>query len=438
MSSTETQNVTATKLRKIALISSGDPKKQFLSLMHHYNLASLKECFQELKRNKSPGIDGLTKEDYESNLDERLQNLLTRMKKMSYKPAPVRQVFIPKEGSRTEKRPLGINNVEDKIVMKMTQKILESIYEPLFLNGSYGFRKGRGCHDAIKDLREHLFKEKVQVVLDIDIKNFFGSIDHKILVEMIREKIKDTRFIRYIVRTLKAGILTGAELTVSDEGVVQGSPCSPVLANVFAHYVIDKWFEEIVKPRCKGKVALYRYSDDCVICCDEASDAPRILKALENRLKKFSLQLNLEKTKTVQFSKEGFHKGDKQQTFDFLGFTFYLAPTQNGIVTAKVKSAGKRMRAKLKKVKYWCKETVNRLPLHEIWKKFCIKMTGHIRYYGVTYNSKYVNKFLYKAIRILFRWLNRRSQKKSYTWEQFGMFIRQFPPPKVKIYHPLF
>jgi len=204
MSTTETQDITETKLRKIALISSNNPQKQFHSLMHHYNLASLKKCFKELGRNKSPGIDGM-KEDYEKNVDAKLQSLLTRMKSMSYRPAPVRQVFIPKEGSRIEKRPLGINNLEDKIFMKMTQKILESIYEPLFLNCSYGFRPGRGCHDAIKDLREHLFKAKVQVVIDVDIKNFFGTIDHKTLVEMIREKIKDTRFIRYLVRTLRSG-----------------------------------------------------------------------------------------------------------------------------------------------------------------------------------------------------------------------------------------
>jgi group II intron reverse transcriptase/maturase len=275
-------------------------------------------------------------------------------------------------------------------------------------------------------------------VIDVDIKNFFGTIDHKILVGMIREKIKDTRFIRYLVRTLKAGVLTGTDVIVSDEGVAQGSPCSPVLANIFAHNVIDKWFEEVVKPRCRGTVALHRYCDDCVICCSVSSDAPRIQTALENRLRKFGLQLNTEKTKTVQFSTAGYGRGEKQQTFDFLGFTFYIAPTRKGIVTTKVKTSGKRIRAKLKKVRLWCKQTVNRLPLHQIWKKFCIKMTGHIRYYGVSYNCKHVRNFLYQASRILFEWLNRRSQRKSYTWEQFGMFKKQFPAPEVKIYHRLF
>ena len=257
-------------------------------------------------------------------------------------------------------------------------------------------------------------------------------------MKLIQHKIKDTRFIRYLVRTLKAGVLTAGELKVSEEGVAQGSPCSPALANIFAHHVIDQWFEKVVKPRCRGRVGLFRYCDDNVICCEDPNDAQRILKALKNRLAKYKLQLNEEKTKLVRFSKEGFEAGIKQQTFDFLGFTFYLAPTRTGTITAKLKSSGKRMRLKLKKVKHWCKQTVNKQTLHNIWKKFCIKLTGHIRYYAVSFNTRYVSRFVQRAIKILFKWLNRRSQRKSYTWEQFNRFIRQFPTPRVRIYHPLF
>ena len=439
MSPTEVkETITETKLRKIAILSSSDSRKEFHSLMHHYNMESLKVCFKELGMKKSSGPDGVTKKEYRKDLDRNLRELLVRMRSMSYKPGPVRQVLIPKEGAKGKKRSLGISNFEDKIFMKMTQKLLESIYEPLFRDCSYGFRPGRGCHDAIKELRDYLFKTKVQMVIDVDIQNFFGSIDHNILMEFIQRKIKDTRFIRYLIRTLKAGVLTSGELKVSDEGVAQGSPCSPVLANIFAHYVIDEWFEEVVKQRCRGKVALFRYCDDNVICCENEIDARRILTALRNRLAKYKLELNEEKTKLIRFSKEGFRAGIKQQTFDFLGFTFYLAPTRTGITTAKVKSSGKRMRSKLKKVKIWCKQIVGREPMQHIWKKFCIKLAGHIRYYAVSFNTRYVSNFVDQAIQILFKCLNRRSQRKSYTWSQFRKFEQQFPPPKVKVYHPLF
>jgi len=214
--------------------------------MHLFNEDSLKEGFNELDEKKAVGADGIDKEKYRDNLDENLRNLVARMKRMAYRPGPVRQVLIPKAGSTTEKRPLGICNLEDKIVQKMMQKVLESIYEPQFFKCSYGFRRGIGCHDAIRDLHQHLFGKEIQTVIDIDLSNFFGSICHKEVVEILRLRIKDKTFIRYIVRMFKSGVLASGELTISDEGVTQGSPASPTIANVFAHYVIDEWFEEVV------------------------------------------------------------------------------------------------------------------------------------------------------------------------------------------------
>lgn len=258
MSPTEAQSTTETKLKRIAWLSACDPHKQFDCLMHHFNGESLEECFHQLDGRKAVGIDGLSKAEYAQRLDENLQDLVERMHRMAYRPEPVRQVRIPKEGQPGATRPLGISTLEDKIVQRMMHRVLESIYEPLFLDCSYGFRPGRSCHEAIRALHQHLFRYEVQTVIDVDLAGYFDSIDHRLLDSLLREKIRDERFLRYLHRMFKAGVLAEGEVTVSEEGVPQGSICSPILANIFAHEVIDTWIEELVKPRCRGRVALFR------------------------------------------------------------------------------------------------------------------------------------------------------------------------------------
>ncbi|MCP4430453.1 MAG: group II intron reverse transcriptase/maturase [Gammaproteobacteria bacterium] len=438
MESTEFQHTTTTKLTRIAQLSRRDRGKHFHCLMHHYNVDSLRECFQEQDGKRALGNDGISKEDYGEFLEENLTAVVQRMKTMSYRPGPVRQVLIPKEGSVGATRPLGISNFEDKLIQKMTRKILENIYEPLFLDCSFGFRPNRSCHDAIRSLGRHLLHNEVQTIIDIDLANFFGTIDHQMLVDMLGKKIKDQRFIRYINRMFKAGVLSDQELVVSDEGVPQGSICSPVLANVYAHYVLDTWFQSVVKKHCRGRVELFRYADDAVICCRHNKDAERIKVALIKRLAKFKLKLNESKTKLVAFSKAMRRKGIKQGVFDFLGFTFYLGRSRKGNVIPKVKTSGKRLSSKLKKVNQWARRVRNMARLPVIWETFCAKLAGHIRYFGMTFNARQVDKFLYQATRIIFKWLNRRSQKKSFNWEQFGRFLRLFPLPRVRIHHSLY
>ena len=438
LGSAETCLDTDTKLKRIAWLSANDPHKRFDSLMHHFNEASLAACFHELDGTKAVGIDEVTKAQYGEHLDANLQDLVARMKRMAYRPQPIRQALIPKEGQAGATRPLGISALEDKIVQKMMQKVLESIYEPLFLDCSYGFRPGRGCHDAIKALNQHLFHHDVEIVIDVDLANFFGTIDQQLLVDMLREKIADERLIRYLIRMFKAGVLADGELKLSDEGVVQGSICSPVLANVFAHYVIDTWFEDTVKYHCKGRVVLYRYADDAVICCQYAQDAIRIREALGKRLAKYHLQLNEQKTRLVAFSKQSQRRSHPQGAFDFLGFTFYWGRSRRGVIIPKLKTSGKRLRAKLKRVGEWAKRVRNVLPLKQIWALFRAKLRGHIQYYGVSHNGKALNEFVYQATRIMFRHLNRRSQRKSFTWEQFDRFRAVHPLPPVKIRHALY
>jgi RNA-directed DNA polymerase len=438
MGPSESCPITETKLRRIAWLSAREPKKVFHQLMHHFNEASLADCFHELDGCKAVGADGVTKAEYGERLDENIQDLTARMKRMAYRPGPVREVLIPKPEKPDATRPLGVSNLEDKIVQKMMQKVLEGIYEPIMLPCSYGFRRGKSCHDAVKALRQHLFDHEVEAVIDVDISNFFGTIDRHMLDKMLRQKIGDQRLIRYIHRMCLAGILRDDELEVDDEGVIQGSMCSPVLANIYAHYVIDVWFEDVVKKHCKGRVELFRYADDAVICCRHQSDAERIKRALVNRLAKYNLHLNEDKTRCVPFSKRQPSRERKQNTFDFLGFNFYWGRSIRGAVIPKVKTSPKRLCSKLKALTQWIKAVKDRMKLKAAWELFCAKLRGHYQYYGVSFNFAGINQFLHEAKRILFKWLNRRSQRRSFSWEKFQLFIARHPPPPVKIHHRLF
>ncbi|QNR80592.1 reverse transcriptase domain-containing protein [Piscirickettsia salmonis] len=393
----------------------------------------------ELNGKKALGVDGVTKEQYEENLIPNLLDLLDRMKRMAYIPGAVRLVLIPKEGRPGAMRPLGISNFEDKIIQKMTQKVLESIYDPIFLGNSYGFRPGKSCHNAIRALDYYLFSNRIESIIDVDLENYFGTIDHNLLIDMLETKIKDQRFIRYIIRMFKAGVLSKGELTMSDEGVPQGSVCSPIISNIFAHYVIDDWFEKVVKKHCQGKVEMFRYADDMVICCQFRNDAGRIKKALAKRLSKFRLKMNEDKTREIAFSKQDAARGIRQGAFDFLGFAFYLGVSVSGrAIIPKLKSSGKRLRSKLKKISEWMKKNRNKYPLRKLWEILCSKLKGHVQYYGVSFNADGVGLFLYKARRIFYKWVNRRSQRKSFNWGKFSLFVKRFPMPKAKVCHKFF
>ncbi len=281
------------------------------------------------------------------------------------------------------------------------------------------------------------FHKRISHVIDLDLENFFGSIDQEKLVAILKLKIKDERFLKYLVRMLKAGILRDNKLVESNVGTPQGSMTSPILANIFGHYCLDVWFENIVGPRCLGKVKLVRYCDDAIILCERKEDLSRVLKALKGRLDRFGLKLNEDKTRVVSFNRRLAGKV-KQETFNFLGFTFFIGKSRKGIHVPKVKTNTKTFSAKLKNVELWCRRNRDTAKLVVLWKVFCSKLQGHINYYCISYNTYKVKVFVQKARKIFLKWMNRRSQRRSMSWEKFLLFESSFPPPKVRASFRLF
>lgn len=433
MSKSKLSDQTETKLRRIAKLSSEDPCLKFKWLMPHFNVENLTGCFHGLDGRKAVGIDGKTKGEYGRELEENVESLIEKMKRMSYRPQPVREVLIPKANGSY--RPLGISGIEDKIVQSMTAKVLSGIYEPIFSNNSFGFRSGRSCHKAIKSVRNYLMLNKCEVVLDVDLENFFGQIDHQKLLEILAIKIEDKTFLRYISRMLKAGIMTVNGPRPSPQGTPQGSIVSPILANIFAHFVIDGWFETVVKKHLKGKAEIFRYADDFVICCERESDAHRILKALKGRLGKYGLKLNTEKTKLIRFDRRKYSGALKQETFDFLGFTFYVCK-RHGVI--KVKTSSKSLRSGLTDLKNWLIKNRCKMRFKDLWVCTSMKIKGHVAYFGVTFNHRMMSNFIFQATKIFFKWVNRRSQRRSITWKNFNKFTRLYPIPRPKTHFDLY
>ncbi|GAF24855.1 retron-type reverse transcriptase [Moorella thermoacetica Y72] len=316
-----------TKLARIAEVSRTRPKERFTSLMHLIAADMLRICHVELKANRATGVDGITKEQYGDNLEANIQSLLERLKRKSYRPQPVRRVYIPKPGS-DKKRPLGIPAYEDKIVQLAASKILNAIYEAEFSDMSFGFRPQRGCHDALKLLNYLIVARKVNYIVDADIKGFFDHVNHDWLMRFLEHRIADPNFLRLIRRFLKAGIMENGELRDATEGTPQGGIVSPILANIYLHYVLDLWFEKAVRKHCRGEAYMVRYADDFICCFQYKHEAEAFYQALRARLAKFSLSVAEEKTKIIPFGRFATQwckrmGQNKTDTFDFLDFTHY-------------------------------------------------------------------------------------------------------------------
>ena len=384
----KTSNIMETKLARIAQISKDKPKEIFTSVYHLLNEEMLMLGHKELDGKKATGLDGITKEEYEENLEENIKNLATELQNMSYVPSPAKRVYIPKANGKM--RGLAIANYEDKIVQLGMKKIIEAIYEPKFLECMYGFRPHKGCHDALKSISRNIENGKVSYVVDADIKGFFDHVDHKWLIKCVEQHIKDPRIIRMIKRFLKAGIVEKTIKIETKEGTPQGSILSPVLANIYMHYVLSLWFEKKIKPNFKGESYITIYADDCAYCFQYKNEAELFInELLPKRLRKFGLELAKDKTKLIsfgRFAKER-SKNGKVETFDFLGFTHYCGLSKRGQFRVKRKTAKKKFNAKVKEMKIWIKDH-RYLKVREMIKQINIKLRGHYQYYGIMFLIK--------------------------------------------------
>lgn len=428
------QNIMETKLARIAEISKERPQEIFTSIYHFLNKELLMICHKELDGKKATGLDGVTKAEYEVDLENNIEQLVKEIQNMSYKPSPAKRVYIPKANGKV--RGLAIATYEDKIVQMAVKKVIEAIYEPKLLDTMYGFRPNKNCHDALKELNWTIERRRVNYVVDADIRSFFDKVDHEWLIKCLEQHIKDPRMIRLIKRFLKAGIVEKTEYKETTEGTPQGSILSPVLANIYMYYVLALWFEKKIKPNFKGESYIIIYADDFVCCFQYQNEAELFInKLLPERLRKFKLEIAEEKTRLIRFgrfAKEN-SKNGKVETFDFLGFTHYCGKGRNGNFRVKRKTVRKKFKAKVKEIKQWIKDN-REIRATKMIELLNTKLRGYYQYYGITDNSYSLNRFKSCVNKLLWKWLNRRSQRRSYTTEEFAELLRQFPLLQPKIY----
>lgn len=424
-----------TKLNRLSEIAKQDPKIKFISLAHLLNEECLTESYRELNVYAAIGVDGVSYKEYGKELAANIRSLIERLKSGKYKAVDIRRVWIPKpDGGQ---RPLGIMVLEDKIVQRGVVKILSAIYEQDFRDSSYGFRQGRNGHDALKAIELSIMEGGVNYLLDVDIKGYFDHIDHAVLMDMLRERIADRTILRLIGKWLKVGVLEEGKRTCNELGVPQGAVISPLLANIYLHYVLDLWIEKEVAKQLIGRVYLIRYADDLIIGCKNRQDAQKVWDMLPTRLAKFGLELSKEKSRLIEFGQIAYMRskrmGCKLNTFDFLGFTHYMTRDRKGGLRLGRKTIGKRMRRTLVALNDKLRRLRNALPFKDLYKHLCRILKGYYNYFGFAGNSATLNKFDDVVQRMWFKWLNRRSQKKSYDWNGFKALLSQFPLPKPRI-----
>ena len=420
------------RLDRITLRAEGNNAATFNNLFSLLNYELLFYAFRKLKRNKAPGVDGQSVDDYEEDLRGNLQSLEDRIHRGSYRPQSSLRRDIPKGDGKT--RPLGIACVEDKIVQRAIVMVLERIYEVDFSESSYGYRPKRSCHQALAELGERIHRHRVNFVLDADIKGFFNNVDHGQLIELLSRRVKDQRLLRLITKLLKSGVLIDNQRYDTDEGVAQGSVLSPLLANVYLHYVLDEWFEQQVTPRLRGRASIIRFADDFVCTFEKESDAKRFREVLVKRLGRCSLELAEEKTKLIRFGR--FASRDSQRygegspgTFVFLGFMHYCGLSRAGKFKLKRRTAAKRFRSKLADLKSWFRSKLT-TPIAEVWASLERKLRGHFGYFHVNDNWKMLMKYHAAARRLAFRWMRRRSHKGGQlSWESFQLYLDRHPLP---------
>ena len=426
------------ELDRIRYAAQRKRKEQFISLWHHvYDISRLRRSFLRLKRDSAAGIDGTTWKEYGTNLEENLKKLSERLRKGSYRARAVKRTYIPKSDGR--QRPLGIPALEDKIVQKSMVEVLNAVYEVDFLGFSYGFRPERNQHNALDAVVEAIEGRKVNWVLDVDIRGFFDAIDHEWLIQFIEHRIKDRRVIRHIRKWLNAGVMEDGHWNKTEEGTPQGGNISPLLANIYLHYVFDLWANSWRNTKASGDVVMVRYADDIVMGFQYKHEAMRFLEELNDRFKKFNLEVHTEKTSLIEFGRYAVERRKergvgKPDTFDFLGFTHMCSKSRKGKFTVLRKTSAKKLRNKLVELKKTMRERLHwSVPDIGTWLKSVI--IGHCRYYGVPWNGKSLTCFRSEIIRMWCRSLRRRSQKHRITWKRMSRLAKRWLPSPF-IFHP--
>lgn len=425
-----------TKQERIATLAKQSPQMGFTSLAYLMDVEWLREAYCRTRKDGAVGIDGQTSADYERNLEANLQSLLDQAKSGRYFAPPVRRVHIPKAGSSTETRPIGIPTLEDKVLQRAVVMLLEPIYEQAFDEGSFGFRPGRSAHGALESLWKGLMDMGGGWVLEVDIRKFFDTLDHAHLREFLRHRVRDGVLTRLIGKWLNAGVMEDGSVSYPESGSPQGGVISPLLANVYLHYVLDVWFKQEVQPRLAGRAFLIRYADDFVIAFSNESDARRVMDVLPKRFGKYGLTVHPEKTRLIEFKPPTDRRKPTglPRTFDLLGFTHYWARSLKGSWVVKRQTSSKRLTRGLQAITDWCRRH-RHLPVREQHQKLSQKLQGHCAYYGITGNSSSLSAFRMQVHRIWRYWLSRRNRKRSMTWDCFNRLLGRYPLPAAVAVH---
>ena len=431
----------ARDLTRIGERARQEAKARFTSIYHYVtDVEHLRNCYEALPADRAAGIDGVGKEEYGRNLEARLTELSAQLGRLGYRPQPVKRVYIPKPGTNKQ-RPLGILCFEDKLVEVGLVRVLEQIYEADFLESSYGYRPGRTQHQALDQLGRTIQQRRVNYIVEADIKGFFDHVNQEWLMKFLELRIGDERVLRLIVRMLKSGVMEEGLVHASEEGVPQGGNLSPLLSNVYLHYTLDLWFERRFRKTCSGEAYYFRYADDFLACFQNRADAQRFLRELATRLGQFQLELEPTKTRLVEFGRfaeeRTKQRGEKPGTFDFLGFTHYCGHTAKGHFKVKRKTSGKKYRTKLKELKSWLQRERSRTKQGKLLQQAKLKLEGHLNYYAITDNSQMCHRFSNEFAQLLYKWLNRQSQRKSYDWARFQDALAWVRWPAVKVRYDL-
>ena len=429
----------ATDLTRIGDKARTDPTLVFTSLYHHItDVDNLRACYDTLPAHRASGVDGVTKAAYGTRLEDNLRDLSARLRRMGYRPAPKRRTYVPKAGSE-KGRPLGISNFEDKIVEEATKRALEPIYEAVFEDSRYGYRPGRSPHQCLDALGRPLQQKRIAHVVEADIRAYFDTVNHAWLVKFLRHRIGDERVLRLVIRMLKSGIMEDGVVHATERGTPQGSILSPLLSNIYLHYVLDLWFSRRVRKACQGEAYYFRFADDFLACFQYKGEAERFRQQLEDRLEGFGLRLAAEKTQCLEFGRfarrHAYKRGTKPKEFTFLGFTHYCGTTRDGYYKVKRRTSRKKLGQSLQRFTDWARRARSVLRKGEMFRLARARVVGHLRYYAITDNAAPCRIYLRRTERILFTWLNRKSQRRAYTWSGFVQALAQvgWPTSRIRI-----